>query len=296
MTEITTILSQAAANLASWQAAAASAASAGAAKTQAAEAAWAAVAAIEAATAQAEGRRSQILASNDAVAAALAARVDALAKAEAARSEGDPPPLAEATASALRDALAASGHITPASTLDGALKAPVDAIDIEIAALDDTAASQLDAALGTLETQVQAYQAKQALAGSVLASVESAPARIAADLEVAQVLLEATRQRADGGHIPAAVVAYVDYQAARARLAAAATGAAASALQSAWESARDAQLSALADLLDAQATVIQRRLELANQHAEQGARQATRDAVAASAVDAVLNPPPPPGP
>jgi hypothetical protein len=92
------------------------------------------------------------------------------------------------------------------------------------------------------------------------------------------------------------VLAYVDYQAARARLATAATAAPATKLQTDWNTARDAQLSAVADLLAAQLAVIQAQLELSRKRASMTAKLATRDADATAAVDAVLNPPAPPGP
>jgi alanine-glyoxylate transaminase/serine-glyoxylate transaminase/serine-pyruvate transaminase len=60
------------------------------------------LAAIEAATNHAEGLRTQVLARNDTLAAALAARAAALAEVEKARSDGSTPPLADATATALR--------------------------------------------------------------------------------------------------------------------------------------------------------------------------------------------------
>ena len=72
--------------------------------------------------------------------------------------------------------------------------------------------------------------------------------------------------------------------------------AAATALQTGWNTARDAQLSAVADLLAAQVAVIQAQLELSRKRATMAARLATRDADATAAVDAVLNPPAPPGP
>ena len=78
MTDIATTLSQARAKLTTWQAEAASAAANGASQTQSADAAWDAVAAIEAATNHAEGLRTQVLARNDTLAAAVV--IDALAR------------------------------------------------------------------------------------------------------------------------------------------------------------------------------------------------------------------------
>ena len=128
MTDIATTLAQARAKLAAWQADAATAAASGAAQSQAADAAWDAVAAIEAATAQAEGLRAQILARNDSLGAALAARSAALASADKARSEGATPPIADATATALRAALVSATGLT-AAKLDGAnLKTAVEAV------------------------------------------------------------------------------------------------------------------------------------------------------------------------
>ena len=88
----------------------------------------------------------------------------------------------------------------------------------------------------------------------------------------------------------------MDYQAARSRLATAATAAPGTKLQTDWNTARDAQLQAVADLLAAQTAVIECQLELARKRAAMTAKLATRDATAAAAVDGVLNPPPPPGP
>ncbi|WP_296573319.1 hypothetical protein [Zoogloea sp.] len=297
MTDIATILSQARTKLTTWQAEAASAAASGASQTQSADAAWDAVAAIEAATNHAEGLRTQVLARNDTLAAALAARSAALAEAELARSDGGTPPLADATATALRGAVATAAGVTPATKLDGAdYKTAVSTVDTAIAALDDTALNDLAAALLTLETKLQDYEDAEALAEAALTAAETAPAIIANDLHRALVQREAATTLASAGNKPAAVLAYVDYQAARSRLTAATAAAVATKLQTDWNTARDAQLSAAADLLSAQLAVIQGQLALARKRAEMTAKLATRDVVASAAVDAVLNPPAPPGP
>jgi hypothetical protein len=296
MTDIATTLAQARAKLAAWQADAATAAASGAAQSQAADAAWDAVAAIEAATAQAEGLRAQILARNDSLAAALAARSAALASADKARSEGATPPIADATATALRAALVSATGLT-AAKLDGAdLKTAVAAVDTGIAGLDDAAITNLASLLVTLEARLQDNEDAEASADAALAAAEASPAVIADDLDKALLAREAALRLAAAGNTPAAVRAYVDYQAARARLTSAAAPAAATALQTGWNTARDAQLSAVADLLAAQVAVIQAQLELSRKRATMAARLATRDADAAAAVDAVLNPPAPPGP
>lgn len=296
MTDIATTLAQARAKLAAWQADAATAAASGAAQSQAADAAWDAVAAIEAATAQAEGLRAQILARNDSLGAALAARSAALAGADKARSEGATPPIADATATALRAALVSATGLT-AAKLDGAdLKTAVAAVDTGIAGLDDAAITNLASLLVTLEARLQDNEDAEASADAALAAAEASPAVIADDLDKALLAREAALRLAAAGNTPAAVRAYVDYQAARARLASAAAPAAATALQTGWNTARDAQLSAVADLLAAQVAVIQAQLELSRKRATMAARLATRDADAAAAVDAVLNPPAPPGP
>lgn len=296
MTDIATTLAQARAKLAAWQADAATAAASGAAQSQAADAAWDAVAAIEAATAQAEGLRAQILARNDSLGAALAARSAALASADKARSEGATPPIADATATALRAALVSATGLT-AAKLDGAdLKTAVAAVDTGIAGLDDAAITNLASLLVTLEARLQDNEDAEASADAALAAAEASPAVIADDLDKALLAREAALRLAAAGNTPAAVRAYVDYQAARARLTSAAAPAAATALQTGWNTARDAQLSAVADLLAAQVAVIQAQLELSRKRATMAARLATRDADAAAAVDAVLNPPTPPGP
>lgn len=296
MTDIATTLAQAKAKLAAWQAEAATAAASGAAQSQAADAAWDAVAAIEAATAQAEGLRAQILARNDSLGAALAARSAALASADKARSEGATPPIADATATALRAALVSATGLT-AAKLDGAdLKTAVAAVDTGIAGLDDAAITNLASLLVTLEARLQDNEDAEASADAALAAAEASPAVIADDLDKALLAREAALRLAAAGNTPAAVRAYVDYQAARARLTSAAAPAAATALQTGWNTARDAQLSAVADLLAAQVAVIQAQLELSRKRATMAARLATRDADAAAAVDAVLNPPAPPGP
>ena len=296
MTDIATTLAQARAKLAAWQADAATAAASGAAQSQAADAAWDAVAAIEAATAQAEGLRAQILARNDSLGAALAARSAALACADKARSEGATPPIADATATALRAALVSATGLT-AAKLDGAdLKTAVAAVDTGIAGLDDAAITNLASLLVTLEARLQDNEDAEASADAALADAEASPAVIADDLDKALLAREAALRLAAAGNTPAAVRAYVDYQAARARLTSAAAPAAATALQTGWNTARDAQLSAVADLLAAQVAVIQAQLELSRKRATMAARLATRDADAAAAVDAVLNPPAPPGP
>lgn len=296
MTDIATTLAQARAKLAAWQANAATAAASGAAQSQAADAAWDAVAAIEAATAQAEGLRAQILARNDSLGAALAARSAALASADKARSEGATPPIADATATALRAALVSATGLT-AAKLDGAdLKTAVAAVDTGIAGLDDAAITNLASLLVTLEARLQDNEDAEASADAALAAAEASPAVIADDLDKALLAREAALRLAAAGNTPAAVRAYVDYQAARARLTSAAAPAAATALQTGWNTARDAQLSAVADLLAAQVAVIQAQLELSRKRATMAARLATRDADAAAAVDAVLNPPAPPGP
>ena len=296
MTDIATTLAQARAKLAAWQADAATAAASGAAQSQAADAAWDAVAAIEAATAHAEGLRGQILARNDSLGAALAARSAALASADKARSEGATPPIADATATALRAALVSATGLT-AAKLDGAdLKTAVAAVDTGIAGLDDAAITNLASLLVTLEARLQDNEDAEASADAALAAAEASPAVIADDLDKALLAREAALRLAAAGNTPAAVRAYVDYQAARARLTSAAAPAAATALQTGWNTARDAQLSAVADLLAAQVAVIQAQLELSRKRATMAARLATRDADAAAAVDAVLNPPAPPGP
>lgn len=296
MTDIATTLAQARAKLAAWQADAATAAASGAAQSQAADAAWDAVAAIEAATAQAEGLRAQILARNDSLGAALAARSAALASADKARSEGATPPIADATATALRAALVSATGLT-AAKLDGAdLKTAVAAVDTGIAGLDDAAITNLASLLVTLEARLQDNEDAEASADAALAAAEASPAVIADDLDKALLAREAALRLAAAGNTPAAVRAYVDYQAARARLTSAAAPAAATALQTGWNTARDAQLSAVADLLAAQVAVIQAQLELSRKRATMAARLATRDADAAAAVNAVLNPPAPPGP
>ncbi len=296
MTDIATTLAQARAKLAAWQADAATAAASGAAASRAADAAWVAVAAIEAATAQAEGLRAQILARNDSLGAALAARSAALASADKARSEGATPPIADATATALRAALVSATGLT-AAKLDGAdLKTAVAAVDTGIAGLDDAAITNLASLLVTLEARLQDNEDAEASADAALAAAEASPAVIADDLDKALLAREAALRLAAAGNTPAAVRAYVDYQAARARLTSAAAPAAATALQTGWHTARDAQLSAVADLLAAQVAVIQAQLELSRKRATMAARLATRDADAAAAVDAVLNPPAPPGP
>ncbi len=297
MTDIATTLSQAKTKLSTWQAEAATAAASGASQTQSADAAWDAVAAIEAAAAHAEGLRGQILARNDTIAAALAARTAALADVEKARTDGTSPPLADATATALRAAVATAASVSPATKLDGAdYKTAVGTVDTAIAALDDTAISELATALVALESKLQDYEDKEALADAALASAESASAIIADDLGKALIQREAATALAAAGNKPAAILAYVDYQSARGRLTAAAAAAAATKLQTDWNTARDAQLSAAADLLAAQVAVIQCQLTLARKRAEMTAKLTTRDGVAATAVDAVLNPPPAPGP
>ena len=137
---------------------------------------------------------------------------------------------------------------------------------------------------------------EDAAADAALTAAEASPAVIADDLDKALLAREAALRLAAAGNTPAAVLAYVDYQAARARLVTAATAAPATKLQTDWDTARDAQLSAVADLLAAQVAVIQAQLELSRKRASMVAKLATRDADAATAVDAVLNPPPPPGP
>ena len=296
MTDIATTLAQAKAKLAAWQAEAATAAASGAAQAQTADAAWDAVAAIEAATTHAEGLRGQILARNDSLAAALAARNAALAAAAKARSEGATPPIADATATALRASLVSATGLT-AAKLDGAnLKTAVAAVDTGIATLDDAAISALASVLVTLENKLQDSEDAEAAADAALTAAEASPAIIADDLDKALLAREAALRLAAAGNTPAAGLAYVDYQAARARLASAAAPAVATALQTDWNTARDAQLSAVADLLAAQVAVIQAQLELSRKRASMVAKLATRDADAATAVDAVLNPPPPPGP
>lgn len=268
MTDIATTLAQARAKLAAWQADAA----------------------------QAEGLRAQILARNDSLGAALAARSAALASADKARSEGATPPIADATATALRAALVSATGLT-AAKLDGAdLKTAVAAVDTGIAGLDDAAITNLASLLVTLEARLQDNEDAEASADAALAAAEASPAVIADDLDKALLAREAALRLAAAGNTPAAVRAYVDYQAARARLTSAAAPAAATALQTGWNTARDAQLSAVADLLAAQVAVIQAQLELSRKRATMAARLATRDADAAAAVDAVLNPPAPPGP
>ena len=187
--------------------------------------------------------------------------------------------------------------VAPPDKLDGAdYKAAVGAVDTAIGAHDDAATTALASALTALDTAQKAYATKEALADAALIAATRASAAITADLAHARTLRERAAQLATAGDKAAAILAYVDYQGVRARLTTATAAAAATQLQSDWTAARDAQLSAAADLLAAELAVIQGRLELARKQAEMGAKRATRDASATVAVDAVLNPPPPPGP
>jgi len=297
MTDITTTLSHTQATLATLQQAAATAAAGGAAQTQAAEAAWRAIAEVEAAKARAEGLRDQLLARGDKLTLALAARMAVLAEAERNRTEGTSPPLADASAATLATTVAAAAGVTKA-TLDSQAPDAVKGVDDANAALDDTAVSELAAAEADLLAKQDALAAKQAAADAALAAAEAAPAQLA------QVLSRALVRREDALRLavpaaaagPAAAVAYADYQAARKVLNDAKAAAAATALTDAWTTARDQALSAVADLLAAQALFSQRRLALETKRAEQAAKSATRDAEAAAAVTAALAPPPPPPP
>ncbi|WP_374263086.1 hypothetical protein [Zoogloea sp.] len=263
MTDIATTLAQARAKLAAWQAEAATAAASGAAQAQSADAAWDAVAAIEA---------------------------------DKARTEGATPPIADATATALRGVLVSATGLT-ATKLDAAdLRTAVSGVDSAIASLDDAAITTLATALVNLESTLQDCEDAQASADAAITAAEASPAIVADDLAKALLAREAAQRQAAAGNKAAAVLAYVDYQAARARLATAATAAPATKLQTDWNTARDAQLSAVADLLAAQLAVIQAQLELSRKRASMTAKLATRDADATAAVDAVLNPPAPPGP
>jgi hypothetical protein len=111
-----------------------------------------------------------------------------------------------------------------AAKLDGAnLKTAVAAVDTGIATLDDAAISALASVLVTLETKLQDSEDAEAAAEAALTAAEASPAIIADDLDKALLAREAALRLAAAGNTPAAVLAYVDYQAARARLASAAT-------------------------------------------------------------------------
>jgi hypothetical protein len=290
MTDIATTLAQARAKLAAWQAEAATAAASGAAQAQTADAAWDAVAAIEAATAHAEGLRTQILARNDTLAAALAARTAALADAEKARSDGASPPWPTPPP----PPCAPPWPPPPASHRPPSSTAPTQDRRRHRGHRHRRPRRHRHQRPGRPRhprKQAAGHEDKEALAEAALTAAEAAAAIIADDLDKALIQREAAATLAAAGNKPGAVLAYVDYQAARARLTAAAA-AAATKLQTDWNTARDAQLSAAADLLAAQVAVIQGQLALARKRAEMMAKLATRDAVATAAVDAVLNPPP----
>ena len=99
------------------------------------------------------------------------------------------------------------------------LKTAVAAVDTGIAGLDDAAITNLASLLVTLEARLQDNEDAEASADAALADAEASPAVIADDLDKALLAREAALRLAAAGNTPAAVRAYVDYQAARARLA-----------------------------------------------------------------------------
>jgi hypothetical protein len=304
MATIDTALAQAQAALASLKGTAAAAAAGGTAQQAATEAAWKAIAAVEAAKHQAEVVKARLGAGDARLDSALSARAAALADADAQTTQGSTPPLADASATALRDDLATAAGVTGAQ-VDGALTDAVTAVDDAIAAIGgatdpEVAALDLTAKETALKDAEAAYATALAAADAALAAAEEAPSGLAAALTEALEQGEAVRGHLNQGAGAPAVVAYADYQGARAALAAAAADAPGAALTGAWTTAREAALARLADLLSAQLAWAEAQQRLAAIKAQTGVKQATRDADAAQAVTdaiaALAAPPPPPGP
>jgi hypothetical protein len=190
---------------------------------------------------------------------------------------------------------------TTAVRLNGELATAVANLDTGIREWDDQALSDLADAESALATARAAYETKAAVADRVLAEIEAQPAAVAETLARALVRredalrlgAEAAALRADGAQASAdgkgleAAVAYLDFRAKRAALDPAAVESDA-ALLGRWTTARNEQLSALADLLQAETLAVRRQLELATKQAEIGAKLATRDADAAARIEATL--------
>ena len=298
MADIATALAEAQSALATLHNAASSAAAGGAAQKQTTEAAWKAVAAVETAKARAQGLQARLEARDATLAAALAARAAALADAQTQRTEGTEPPLADATATALRGDLGAIAGVSGAE-VDGALTAAVHGVDAAIAAIagpTDPLVVALDAARLDLAAKETVLAQKGEAADQALANAQANPAALTQALNQSLEKREAAAEAVAANQSAVGVVAYVDYQIARATLNAAAVDTLGAALTAAWNTARDGAIVALGAVLSAQIKVAQAEQALAVRQSEIVVKTATRDAAAVQAVAAALAPPPPPPP
>lgn len=293
MADIDQMLDQAQDTLESLADAADSAAAGGAAQQQISEATWKAIAAVEAAKSRVKGLRTELQGGDARLTAALATRTATLADVDAQRTEGTEPPLADATANALRAEVATAAGTTT-SQVDGTLTDAVTAVDDAIAAIagpTDPAVTELADAEEDLADKEQAWAEKRAAAEKVLAGAEGEPATLRAALEKALAERTEAIESVDGGDGAAAVVAYVDYQSARGTLDTASADAPGAGLTTAWQTARDEALAALGDLLQAELTLAEKQQALAERKSQIGVKQATRDADAEQAVtDALAGP------
>ncbi len=300
MADIATVLDEAQAALTSLRDSAGAAVAGGAAQQQVIEAAWAAVAAVQAAKSKSEGLAARLKAQDQTLDAALAARKVALESATPAQTEGTPPPLADAAATALRGAVAAAAGVTDLQ-VDGELSGAVADLDAEIAAIADATDPLVIAqvvATEELKNRQSAFADKLALAEQALASAQGAPSALAAALTRALLRRAEASAALDQGEINAATVAYVDYQSARGLLTGEAGDSDGNALRAAWVAARDEALGALADRLQAELVLAEAERKLAVRRSAISVAQATRPADAegavAEAIAALLAPPPGP--
>jgi hypothetical protein len=299
MADIATVLDQAQTALDDLQDAAGAAAAGGEAQQQVIEAAWNAIAAVQAAKSKAEGLAAQLNAQDKTLDAAILARSAALDSYDTASTDGDPPPLADTTATALGGSVATAASVTPAQ-LDAELTAAVSAVDsaiADIAGPADPLVIAQAAAVADQKAKQSAFETRLAAAEAAMSAAQGTPGALAAALSQAKVRREDAESALDDGDSEAAVVAYVDYQSARSTLATAAADADGSGLRTAWETARDQAISALADLLESEIALAAADRALAERKSEitvelasrqQDAEQAVEDAIAALAA--------PPGP
>ena len=291
MTDIPTTLSKLNGDLATLQVGLAAATAQGGQAATVAAATRAAVAAIQSIAARTQTAAGQIAADGALVTAAIAARRTALVPVLAAQGQGGA--LADAAAATLKTAVAKANTVSEAD-LEGKGVAAVKQHDADTAALGTTETTALQTAQTDLDTKQKALATARDTALGVLARIQGEGAKISGALAAAlagQGTAQTLAQASDKASHDAAVVAYADYEVARAALASEVTNdPTGSGFQGQWKTASDDWLSKLADAASAEQTVIDAQLALDKKLAERAAKQQTRNADAAAAVAVAFGP------
>ncbi len=293
MTDINTVLTLISNEQATLQTALAAAVAQGGQASTVAAATRSAAASIQSLAARIAAEQALIAADGATVSSALTARNGALAAVEAARTNGDDPPLADAQAATLKTAVAAANSVTEAN-LDSKGVAAVTSLDAAIAALGETERTQLNNAQTALATKQKALADARAAALVLLAKIQGSAADTTLKLGAAiegYTRAGALSDAADPASHHAAVVAYAAYVAERSALIAdVAADPDGAVLQGQWTSAADAWISALADAAAADEKVIEKQLALSVALAKGAAKLQTRDNDAAAAVGVAVGP------